>query len=97
MTFDVVYSFYLILLLPAVTSDFVADSASQSIDLKAFVQEAVLMKDFRHPHVLSLVGLAERVGPLGSAPYVIMPYMDNGDLLTYVRDTHVVGITWIDF
>ncbi|GFR88422.1 hepatocyte growth factor receptor, partial [Elysia marginata] len=65
------------------------DGNCQSLDLKSFVQEAVLMKDFRHPHVLGLVGLSERAGPAGIAPYVILPYMENGDLLTYVRDPHV--------
>ncbi|GFN76224.1 hepatocyte growth factor receptor [Plakobranchus ocellatus] len=62
------------------------DSSSQNLDLQSFVQEAVIMKDFCHPHVLGLVGLAERAGPECGAPYVILPYMENGDLLTYVRD-----------
>ncbi|GFO33323.1 hepatocyte growth factor receptor [Plakobranchus ocellatus] len=65
------------------------DSASQSLNLKGFVEEALIMKDFHHPHVLGLIGLAERAAPEGGAPYVIIPYMEHGDLLTYIKDTSV--------
>ncbi|XP_059172448.1 hepatocyte growth factor receptor-like [Physella acuta] len=59
------------------------DSMSQSIDLKGFVQEAVMMREFQHPNVLGLVGLSEKEP---GVPYVVLPFMENGDLLTYVRD-----------
>ncbi|CAL1528849.1 unnamed protein product [Lymnaea stagnalis] len=62
------------------------DATSYSIDLTGFVQEAVFMKDFQHDNVLGLVGLAEKEPGI---PYVILPFMEKGDLLTYVRDPDV--------
>ncbi|XP_059172445.1 ephrin type-B receptor 1-B-like [Physella acuta] len=59
------------------------ESVSQSIDLKGFVQEAVMMREFQHPNVLGLVGLSEKEP---GVPFVVLPFMENGDLLTYVRD-----------
>ncbi|XP_059172444.1 tyrosine-protein kinase receptor UFO-like [Physella acuta] len=54
-----------------------------------FVQEALntlMMKDFQHPRVLGLVGLAQN-GP--DNLYVVLPYMSNGALLTFIRDQSV--------
>ncbi|KAH9503781.1 hypothetical protein Btru_066613 [Bulinus truncatus] len=62
------------------------DPKSHNIDLAAFIQEALIMKNFQHSNVLELVGLTEKEP---GVPYVILPYMDNGDLLTYVRNTSV--------
>ncbi|CAL1528850.1 unnamed protein product [Lymnaea stagnalis] len=62
------------------------DPMAYSIDLLGFVQEAVFMKDFQHPNVLGLVGLAEKEP---GVPYVILPFMEKGDLLTYIRDPTV--------
>ncbi|KAH9503786.1 hypothetical protein Btru_066622, partial [Bulinus truncatus] len=56
---------------------------TQSAQLKEFIIEALIMKDFEHPNVLKLIGMAEK-DP--GVPYVILPFMDNGDLLTYVRN-----------
>lgn len=49
----------------------------------SFLQEALIMKDFEHPNVMSLIGL---VFVQHEAPLLILPYMCNGDILTYVRD-----------
>ncbi|KAI8764091.1 hepatocyte growth factor receptor, partial [Biomphalaria glabrata] len=59
---------------------------THNIDLAAFIQEALIMKDFEHPNVLELIGLGEKEPGI---PYVILPYMENGDLLTYIRNTTV--------
>ena len=40
------------------------------------------MSRFKHPHVMSLIGVCLDAGP---APYIIMPYMANGCLLDYLR------------
>ena len=64
------------------------DPSSHSLDLRGFVQEAVIMRDFRHAHVLGLVGLAERAT---GVPWVILPYMDHGDLHSWVKDATQVG------
>jgi serine/threonine protein kinase len=53
------------------------------------------MSEFDHPNVLTLIGVCLDGGP---APYIIMPFMENGSLLSYLineRDTLVVepGVT----
>ena len=46
------------------------------------LEESVKMKSFDHPNVLSLIGVCVDAGP---APYIVMPYMSNGCLLTYLK------------
>ena len=40
------------------------------------------MKHFDHMHVMSLLGVCLDAGP---APYIIMPYMAHGSLLSYLK------------
>ena len=40
------------------------------------------MKHFDHPNVLSLLGVCLDAG---AAPYVILPFMANGSLLSYLK------------
>ncbi len=40
------------------------------------------MYKFDHPNVLKLLGVCLDGGP---APYIIMPYMENGSLDTYLK------------
>ena len=40
------------------------------------------MKNFHHQHVMTLKGVCLDGGPL---PYVVLPYMANGSLLSYIR------------
>lgn len=51
--------------------------------IESFLAEGVIMKDFNHPHILRLLGMSidERGNPM-----VILPYMANGDLRSYVKD-----------
>ena len=44
--------------------------------------ESMKMKEFEHPHVLGLIGVCIDAGP---APYIVMPFMANGSLLSYLR------------
>lgn len=45
------------------------------------------MRDFDHPHVLRLLGMAmSRSG----TPMVILPFMSQGDLRTYIADPRKV-------
>ena len=46
------------------------------------MSESVKMKRFDHPNVISLIGVCIDAGP---APYIIMPFMDNGSLLSYLK------------
>ena len=48
-----------------------------------FLKEALVMKDFKHCHVMKLIGICIGHDQL---PLVILPFMENGDLLTYLRD-----------
>ncbi len=45
-----------------------------------FLEEAMLMKDFRHRNVLSLVAVAID----NDFPYVVLPLMEHGDLRGFV-------------
>jgi hypothetical protein len=47
------------------------------------------MKDFDHPNVLTLIGITMDKGEF---PMVILPFMHNGALLTYIRDENNVGV-----
>lgn len=52
-----------------------------------FLQEAILMRDFNHPNVLSLIGVTLDDEQL---PMVIIPLMSKGDLKHVLRDESVV-------
>ena len=40
------------------------------------------MKELSHPNVMNLLGVCIDAGP---TPYIVLPYMANGDLLSYIR------------
>ena len=46
------------------------------------LKECSKMYHFKHPHVLTLCGVCLDGGP---APYIIMPFMANGSLLSYLK------------
>ena len=46
------------------------------------MEESIKMKRFDHPNVISLIGVCIEAGP---APYIVMPFMDNGSLLSYLK------------
>ena len=46
------------------------------------LKECAKMKEFDHPNVLTLRGVCLDGGP---APYIIMPFMTNGSLLSYLK------------
>ena len=60
--------------------------------LESFLEEATLMIDFKHPNVLSLLGI---VYQKGERPLVILPFMENGDLRSYIQRDDVVCIYFI--
>ena len=47
------------------------------------LRECTRMYKFEHPNVLKLSGLCLDGGP---APYIIMPFMANGSLLSYLKE-----------
>ena len=46
------------------------------------MKESLQMKDFQHCNVMGLLGVCLDAGP---APYLVLPYMANGDLLSYLK------------
>ena len=49
------------------------------------------MKQFDHPNVLTLFGVCVDAGP---APYIVMPFMAKGSLLSYLRkERHNIILT----
>lgn len=56
---------------------------SNDVDVTAFLNEALIMKDFNHPNVLTLIGITLDKGEF---PMVILPFMQNGSLLSYIRN-----------
>ena len=66
-----------------------ADEKEMSFeDLETFLTEGTLMLDFKHGNVLSLVGV---VSEEGERPLVVLPYMENGDLCTFLKRDEIVG------
>ena len=51
--------------------------------VESFLKEGVIMKNFNHAHVLKLLGVCV---PSHENPMVVLPYMANGDLRSYVKD-----------
>ena len=51
-------------------------------DVDSIVQESIKMKYFDHLNVLSLIGICL---DLGDAPCIVMPFMDEGSLLSYLK------------
>ncbi|GAB6029602.1 macrophage stimulating 1 receptor (c-met-tyrosine kinase) [Chamberlinius hualienensis] len=52
-------------------------------EMEAFLNEGLMMKDFHHINVLTLIGVCFRDNGI---PMVIIPFMKHGDLLSYLRD-----------
>ena len=52
-----------------------------------FVEEVLRMRGFHHRNVLSMLGLVLR----DNRPYAVLPYMQNGDLRAYLKDTSRVS------
>ena len=57
--------------------------------VELFLNEALLMNDFEHPNVLSLIGVSI---DLDRSPMVILPYMEHGDLRQYIQNPNRVRI-----
>jgi len=61
--------------------------------LKQFLAESLIMKDFHHPHILGLLGVCFNTPD--RAPYIVLPFMANGSLKKYLKErrVHVLDIT----
>ena len=52
------------------------------MEVDNFVEESLKMSQFKHVHVMGLIGVCLDAG---STPYIIMPYMANGSLLKWLK------------
>ena len=60
----------------------ISDTCSEDI-LKAFLEECVSMKSFKHPNVLGLVGMC--LNSPNCVPLLVLPFMANGNLKKYLQ------------
>jgi proto-oncogene tyrosine-protein kinase Met len=60
---------------------------ASSYEARKFLNEALTMQEFDHPHILRLIGISLDKENL---PLVILPFMKHGDLLSYIRDENNV-------
>ena len=51
-------------------------------DVHNMTDEIMKMRNFDHPNVMTLIGVCVSVG---GGPAIVMPFMANGSLLSYLR------------
>ena len=56
-------------------------------EVTQFLEEATLMSHFHHDHVLGLTAVTIR----DNHPFVILPYMENGDLKSFISNDENVS------
>ncbi len=59
-----------------------AGAEATADDISAFMDEVMRMKGFTHRNVLTIIGLVFNE----NQPYVVLPYMENGDLKSFLSD-----------
>ena len=52
-------------------------------DLSSMMGEILKMQDFHHPHVMTLIGVSFDAN---HTPSMVMPFMANGSLLSYLKN-----------
>lgn len=57
---------------------------ANDIEKREFLQEAQLMSNFKHDHILRLIGIC--LNKNESLLYIVMELMEGGDLLSYLRN-----------
>ena len=57
--------------------------ASTPDQVEEFISESAIMLDFDHPNVLKLIGVC--FDTEHQLPLIILPYMANGDLKTFLQ------------
>ena len=50
---------------------------------KEFIDECITASNFNHPNVLSIIGVS--INPDDDTPLMVMPYMHNGSVQSYVK------------
>ena len=57
--------------------------ASKPEEIEDFIAESAIMLDFNHPNILRLVGVCFDMED--KLPLIVLPYMANGDLRSYLK------------
>ncbi len=60
-------------------------------NVSSFLQEVFRMKGFSHENVLTMTGLVLKK----NVPFVVLPFMANGDLKSYLQSTDRVSMILI--
>ena len=63
---------------------FLAGHSFTSDEVSLMLEESLKMKFFDHANVLNLLGVCVDTG---SAPFIVMPLMSHGSLLSYLKKT----------
>ena len=58
--------------------------------MQNFLAECILMKKIEHPNVLALLGIC--FNNEDNLPYIILPFMANGDLKTYLYNKRTSSV-----
>ena len=64
-------------------------------ELKNFLEESSIMCSFSHPNVLGMEGVC--LDKESQSPYLILPFMKNGDLKTYLRKKRSISMVDLDY
>ena len=59
--------------------------------IKSILHESIVMKDFDHPNVLNVLGIGFNTD--NWLPFVVLPFMVNGDLKTYLKRKRCKPVT----
>jgi len=63
-------------------------------DIEKFLREGVMMRGLDHPNVLALLGVCidADMEQKKTSPLIVLPFMENGDLRTFLRDGNNVSV-----
>jgi len=54
------------------------------MNVECFIREGIMLKDYVHERILTPIGISIDENNL---PMIVLPFMANGDLLNYLRNT----------
>jgi proto-oncogene tyrosine-protein kinase Met len=67
-----------------------AENEHRDMNQLQFLKEAYVMKNFSHENVMQLIGICLEAE---ETPLVVLPFMEHGDLLSYLHeDKHVSNV-----